>query len=147
MEGDKVDERASSAGRRELVAAVGSRVMGWRVFDINDMRDDEWRDSRANYPYLEQYVGTALYTNRAEFRLWNPDTDIAAAMEVVEQMRNENWRVKIRDWGQTNLTWDVTFYNGNYSCGLPADTLPESICRSALGAIELNSARAVLEIN
>ncbi len=124
------DSVAGLSGR-ELDAAVAERVMGWRVFDINDVKDDEWRDDLTNYPYLETYVGCALYTGRAEFRLWNPHLDLAAAMEVVEKMRERGWQIVIRSYEGAG-PWDVTFANASESYGVPADNLPEAICRAAL---------------
>lgn len=82
----------------ELDVLVAEKVMGWKIFNLEDHRGDhEWLDNPANYPHcMVPDGGGGLLIWRAprhDGDYWRPSRDIAAAWEVVEKMirRTERW--------------------------------------------------------
>jgi hypothetical protein len=100
-----------------LDALVAEKVMGWR-----------WEDCFRAYTGVltvrhEEYGGPPFYS-----------TDIAAAWDVVEKMRERRADFYIRFVS----TWTVEFDSvaGDYNGYTDGDTAPLAICLAALKAVE-----------
>ena len=113
---------------RELVVRVATDVMKWKFY------------SYAGWYELGMFeINAALASAPVD---WSPDTDIAAAMLVVEKMQKPNWAWHIESvYVNKKLMWFVTFWgdeNGELitNDGAEEETLPLAICLAALKAVE-----------
>lgn len=116
---------------RELDALIAERVMGWTSVHYDGPTD------RARYKWLG--IPPDGRTYQTEVRYFS--TDIAAAMEVVERLREQGYGVVMADnMGKPPWNVDVVatakVYEGD------ADSLPLAICRAALQATKTGVAPA-----
>jgi hypothetical protein len=145
----EADGQPCVAGR-ELDALVAERVMQWKRVrsdrdEGDDRRDVAWMlhykmGVLRGEPYT--YGANALYDRT--FRKWSPSTDIAAAMEVIEKMRELGWLTDCITndvYGMPDTSWSASFrMSGGYEVEAQAATLPEAICRAALQPAESSAA-------
>lgn len=116
---------------RDLDAAVAERVMGWHREVVSDPRFDmssfeNWIDGN----------GVGIVTPRE----WNPSTEIAAAMQIVQKFKMRNIFLQLSNFSDC---WTASFAteteggrnNKMLSCENGASAA-ESICRAALNAVE-----------
>lgn len=113
---------------RELDAAVAELVFGLRVVECDPVdgrygpytvREGHWtRVNGETYPLLDL--------------LPEYSTDIAAAWEVVDRLRDLNWHVVVKTKGY--MLWHCVLEADfpPYMEGAIAPTAPEAICRAAL---------------
>jgi hypothetical protein len=137
------DRASSSAGRvdgaeleagRELDALVAERVMGWVLTlsprSIAEADDEEWWSMPSGLVRHVDY--------------WRPSTDIAAAWEVVEKLRDLGFFLDISvavdrfdvDMRADRMPSDWWLREGPLA---EATTAPLAICRAALQAITLST--------
>lgn len=106
---------------RELDALIAERVMGWRTHKIAEA---VW------------YMPSE--SNSITKEKWRPSTDIAAAMRVVEKMRERgiSFEASYTKWSDGNWRWGVEFQSDDHTQdgNHYGTSLPESICRAALKA-------------
>lgn len=116
---------------RELDALVAEKVMGWHYADRQKMG---WGDGP---PVVVTDLGEE--SGRPTIQGWSPSTDIAAAFQVVEKMRERGLTVVIDGtpggfWCcEFSIFGSETFHTGR------ADSLPLAICLASLAAIESES--------
>lgn len=154
-----MSEQLAELAGRDLDAVVAVRVMGWEW--LERLEDLYQRPRKVIYPPLgpdwirfnyfwDKYSPAQPTTER--FSDWDEcckrvdgatgmprySTDIAAAMEVVEKMR-ESWSVEIYcDF--PDREWNVTFCKRDPEAqwiqtdthSVDSESLPEAICRAAL---------------
>lgn len=116
---------------REMDSLIAERVMGWTVFygehNGYDLLDDEIANG---YPPDEEPEGVP-------FEIPNYSTDIAAAWEVVEKMKNYLFVCGRTDDG----IWEAYFFPVNSGIGklseAHGDTAPSAICRAALKTMKV----------
>lgn len=112
---------------RELDAQIAEKVMGW--LPIPDgmqhgrpqqvFRDPQGGDRTLDCGCVEDF---------------NPSTDISAAMEVVEKMRELEYFPKL--WAAQ--MWNVEFWTDEkFIASANEDSLPRAICQAALAAVTL----------
>jgi hypothetical protein len=102
---------------RELDALVAERVMGW----VQEEPQPHPVNSFAIY-----FGGPPPYS-----------TDIAAAWQVVERMREQEYSIALDSDTWLKHPYAVHFIGGNSGCvSCTADTAPLAICRAALKAVE-----------
>lgn len=128
LSGQAVEPPIAGLADRELDAAVAERVMEWQR-GRNSQTPGRVIWFNTNDDRLEVAIGDSGWIG-----CWRPSRDIAAAMEVVEKMRNDGW------------SFACTLYEGKLpyasfckrtaasSRNAEASTLPEAICRAALAA-------------
>ena len=117
-----MDIREMKSGR-ELDNLISERVMGLTEKDFDDIYTNEWRFKRE---------GGHWFPSR------HYSTEIFAAWEIVEKMREVSYFIRLADQGKFIR---VRFYNPDF---LPvekpswviAETAPEAICKAALLAKE-----------
>ena len=109
----------------ELDAAVAVEVMVW-----------EWRqivggDSQPQFAWFNP--ATTSHTHRN----WSPTTDIAAAFEAVERMRELGHMFIGRHHDTKTQEWRCIFWQEGYGQGTKkvCDSLPRAICEAALAAV------------
>ena len=111
---------------RELDALVAEKVMGWKV-------DNE-------HPYTTYYDGIDFMGSNCEDdqAYWSPSTDIAAAWQVVEKMRERGYDTCVSNGERPPPNvWEaeIYVYPGGLGGGCEkADTAPLAICLAALKA-------------
>lgn len=122
------DEILKMPAGRELDALVATKVLGY-TYD-----PESW---------VEWGITSPDGNREGELFLRAYSTDIAAALEVVEKMRGDNWRFgcSSREFG-TGDNWWAWLENPPHwessdtkSATAEADTLPLAICRAALLAM------------
>lgn len=126
---------------RELDAEVAERVMGIaltraplipRSVSASSVFTDDGADAwRQAYPDSIAVSVLRYYS-----------TDISAAMEVVEKLREQKWDIQMSS-DDESLTWQVMLDARTVTDRLllaehKSDSLPEAICRAALKAVEAN---------
>ncbi|GIO83490.1 hypothetical protein J25TS5_04220 [Paenibacillus faecis] len=116
---------------RELDALVAEKVMLW-----------EWNDektfSQGNYVRIDPPYAFDHESGEPRFN-WSPSTEISAAWEVVEKMRQKNYIYELADFGR-NTHKSKPHYAAfhpinkprNYERQVHSKTLPEAICKAAL---------------
>jgi hypothetical protein len=115
----------------ELAAAVAEHAMGWPKFE-----GQAHREGSRPYPHFcvdRRYAKPIQvdYGRENEFpRGWAPDTDIAAAWQVVEKFNGD---FEVRQ--QNGLIYRATAFipSSEFECWAP--TAPLAICRAALLAV------------
>ena len=116
---------------REIDAQVAEKVMGWKVIDDGEDRDD--------YPIVTWHEGSEYQPDRYLFWAgedvdgveWSPSTDIAAAWEVAEKLTAKlRYKIAIE-------TYEGEVYTIK-PCGVSAITAPMAICLAALKAMEVS---------
>ena len=116
---------------RELDALVAEKVMGWT---------DIWTDGDyfMAYPPHEQRIMQKMGVGYAErYPIPNYSSEISAAWEVVEKMRQEGLTVTITTPPTGWKNWDVRGWDDNNNDNrfiARADTAPRAICIAALHA-------------
>ena len=139
-----MDKREMKAGR-ELDALVAEKVMGWipswgnwwmaGYGEMNCSLDKatEWSfEAEKGVEYRgKKYQSIPLHR-------WCPSTDISAAWEIVEKMREVGYFIRLADQDEFIR---ARFYNPNFlpdekSLWIVAETVPEAICKAALLAME-----------
>jgi len=121
---------------RELDALIAEHVMQWkRVHSERDEGDDRedvaWMLHKAHGVLKgEPYTWGDSNLHDRTFAKWSPSTDIAAAMEVFEKLRDTGYSVILEP--AINNQWCVTVDNFEEA----APTIPEAICRAATQAVE-----------
>lgn len=129
-----MSEESREAGR-ELDALIAEKVMGWTVDPIYRMYTGAG---------MRHAVGNNLDTR------FNPSTNIAAAWEVVEKMRErgdwvnlegdkEGWMVEVWPFTADDSWAGGGFYGEDVKA--KADTAPLAICRAALKALNTPAQR------
>lgn len=130
---------------RELDAAIAVQVMGyipvWGDFWRGAVCPGKWNCavSRADawaFPYNGHGVRApdGKFYCTQEVYAWNPSTDIANAMKVVEKMREQGYGAVMAD-NMGGTPWSVDFVGTADVHEGDADTLPEAICRAALATV------------
>ena len=111
---------------RELDALVAEKVMGFSEV----MTHTELKPGK-NFMLTEEGVVLDF-----SFERWLPSTDIAAAWEVVEKIKQPDIRVEIETpFGWPH--WACRFYRGpDVLGGSGGETAPLAICRAALAALD-----------
>ena len=107
---------------RELDALVAEKVMGHTV---------TWL-ATAISPAQPHYVDRAIACGYLLVEYYS--TDIGAAWQVVERMRELNYGIAISDGPAWSFAVAPNDDAGDVTCEL-ADTLPLAICRAALRAV------------
>ena len=115
---------------RELDEAVAQHVMGWKIIEAKDLPRNHWPWRKADGEYT--------------YALPAYSTDLYAAWEVVEKMREYNMAFHAKGWIKTSGV-EVRFSDwyaengGNGKIAYAIASTPErAICRAALrGVIEL----------
>ncbi len=108
---------------RELDALVAERVMGWKKWV--PARPESLPITSLATPCWEDTDGRVIAQHS-----WNPSTEISAAWEVVEKLKQ-------RDKDNTFFL-EIEFYNNAWNCQIggsveaSAPTAPLAICRAAL---------------
>lgn len=114
---------------RKLDTEVAEKVIGWRTHSVSE---NVWYDPTT--------------PNSIHKDNWQPSTDIAAAMEVVEKLYADGWEVQIQrsivmddDWSveldRIADDWLVSKRVPVLRVSEIAKTLPEAICLAALRAV------------
>lgn len=122
----RVDEMPAG---REMNALIAEKAMGWTVF-YGEYKGYELFDDEVaqGYPPKEEADGVP-------FEIPYYSTDIAAAWEVVNRMKNYFFVCGRTDEGR----WEAIFYPVNSGVGklseAHGDTAPSAICRAALKAM------------
>jgi len=116
-------EEPAAAGR-ELDANVARKVMGIECFThIHEDGRVDWIEEHGDGP-------VARYS-----------TDIAAAWQVVEKMRERGWFLNLHEEGALSQQWVCVFDDDAFDSGeFLAPTAPLAICRAALGLATANAA-------
>lgn len=121
----KVNEDTELVAGRELDALIAEHVMGWQ------------RKAKGIMHGKSQVIFVDAQDNSYTIECgcvedFNPSTDIAAAMEVVEKLYKRNILVSMFQ----AQCWNVAFDENEKCVGSDsADSLPKAICRAALQAI------------
>jgi hypothetical protein len=119
---------------RELDALVAEKVMGWRRHPTNQW-NDRWHDGDRELDAdhaIEGEGGDYYHPDKA----WEPSTDIAAAWEVVEEMR-----VLFSRWLRFTQALQADVSRASGALGTVTHDCvwrlvkPEHICRAALAAV------------
>ena len=101
----------------ELDCLVAERVMGWQY----DLLRDAWVKADGGHAYAE---------------VWKPSTDIAAAWEVLEHLRERGWRLVLNPPGYlSDEDWVIEILPKEFLGKVQlvyAPTAPTAICRAAL---------------
>lgn len=132
---------------RELDAAIAERVMG-HVWDESRCRACGWPiGSFEDGGCTIESCSMRPYPVRRADTPSDYSSSIGAAMEVVEKMRQSGWHVEISDdCERMDTAWFVEFTRSTdthlHTGDAGAETLPETICRAALEAIETNATRS-----
>lgn len=111
------------AKKHILTAAEHYQLVDWRLVD---------RDGR---PLPDTWAC------RAPDQVWGDcpcySSDIAAAWQVVEELRRRGWSVfvVVQPWVTSSPVWSVDVVNRDDSYRAYADSAPEAICRAALRAV------------
>lgn len=129
---------------RAMDALVAEKVMGWTRWE---WERGDW-DGPADATIFAQHERSlAVYANgEEEPSFWfAPSTDIAAAWQVVERMRDLGWpwggaRWRVSEWtSPRKAEFSAQFEKLNVTVGADAETAPLAICRAALAAVEAQS--------
>lgn len=127
------DEILAMPAGREMDALVATEVMEWHWYKFIE---PEYVDFGAKGAWLDS-------GNRVMHNEWYPSTDIGAAWEVVEKMKND-WQQIIPSWARfwrivslRDGTWDVMVGTENATtqriiARATDKSLPLAICRAAL---------------
>ena len=108
---------------REMDALVAERVMGW--YRVGAM----WcKGANSFAAQAEEVAGCP--------KIWTPSTDIAAAWEVVEKLREKAW-VSVTSGKTGNPCYCEVDVVGGEIWHVTADTAPLAICRAALKLCEV----------
>ncbi len=129
---------------RELDALVAEKVMGWQVLTPDETEHlEEVNDCMVVVhpnPYgVMRYVEKSY--NYYGYVEWHPSTDIAAAWQVVERMRELGWFSSHTDLtidsGQEWWSWHFTDIKppGSTTVKAQGHTAPHAICLAALAAV------------
>ena len=98
---------------RELDALVAEKVMGWTSDAVDDSGNCVvWLVDDGSWSY--------------DLSEWCPSEDWSCMKEVVEQMREKGWAVRMQI--EERGAW--AFWMRHY-----ADTLPRAVCEAALKAV------------
>lgn len=134
------DEIMKLEAGRELDKLVAEHVMEWRIYEGAPapawMRETEnglewvgfWPDepNEEDYGWSFGLLGTAVFM---------PSTDIAAAWQVVEKLRNDGYS-DYHEYGEDKTPWWLFMKpDGHYDYCAEAETDPLAICRAALLAV------------
>lgn len=110
---------------RELDALVAERVMGWKVFRNGEHGSHRWEaeTDRGTLRVIDSsYSGDGF----------SPSTDIAAAWEVVEKMRDDHWLLDLRSGFIETRACFTRAHAGEYVA--QEKSTPLAICLAALAA-------------
>jgi hypothetical protein len=115
----------------EMDALVAERVMRWKLKDYGD--HGEWLDSVGEQTDWYDQGGTGdYYECHMHCQVWSPSTDISAALEVVEKLK-ERYRRVVLSWLANEWLVRPGWETGDddNSCAFSPE-LPLAICRAAL---------------
>ena len=115
----------------ELDALVAEKVMGWHIQQLSsysfaawfdsDNSQTGWTEEPDDYDSLRYFIG-----------VWHPSTNIEAAWEVVERVKD--WRITLSGGEYEGDGWSVGVTNNTDTYYGLADTAPLAICLAALKA-------------
>jgi hypothetical protein len=123
--------RALPAGPK-LDRLVAERVMGWRVFELEEMMHD------GNTPRPHCLVmphGLQVFRESGDLSWFLPSSNIAAAWEAVEALSARDCCLLLETNGPQWFAL-FTFNDGHDTGSFAAPAAPEAICRAALAAPE-----------
>ena len=117
---------------RELNISIAERVMNWQRW----AGEDDWNGPNVTSFFPDEQWLTVYELGAEEpTQYFQPSTDIADAMQIVEKMRESGWDVEIGS--QREGGWGCTFSTVRRGDFLNCNhTLPLAICRAALEAVE-----------
>lgn len=126
----------------ELDAAVAEQVMGWTKVVVNEY-------ARENDPALALMPRPCFWVTEFgvnhcrtkeywEAKRWRPSSDMNAAMEVVEKMRDRGWFGEMCADSDPDDPWYASFHQRghNNQVSIWGKSLPRAICEAALSATE-----------
>jgi len=121
---------------RELDAEVAEKVMGWTVEKCQGepfhyFQKDPYKHMGIAQACAEQLKKMYLPVDD----LWSPSTDIKAAWEVVEKIR-ERFSIHSPACSMSETGYKAFFSWEDETYSAVAATAPEAICRAALKACE-----------
>jgi hypothetical protein len=118
---------------RKLDVEIAQRVFAWTPC----YKDPHPTDNRAIEGVLYCPPGYPFDSRGALNVVKCYSTDIAAAMEVVEKMRERKLHIVISDNAEREA-WDVKMWRGDFDeiANARSDSLPEAICLAALSAVD-----------
>jgi hypothetical protein len=121
---------------REMDALIAEKVMGWKPVPINYWLPEG--KGRGDKPVLWLFNHPKYGEQTRAMHNFRPSSDIAAAWEVVEEIKSHVLRVDITISADTRLKPYAVLITGK---GIrewwqrEGDTLPLAICRAALPAL------------
>ena len=136
-------EHRLEGGPRMLVPK-GAKPGTWHTLVADPDGAGEWWQLDPDGVQIEymKYPGRMRPLSVPEF-----STDIAAAFQVVEAMREKGWVLFDLNWPHTGNQWAAMFARwGQNATEGRADTAPEAICRAALAALETEAPEPVPSI-
>ena len=139
------DEILNMPAGRQLDALIAEKVMGWEAIRVDYFGED----SSPRQNELEEWMAKNELDSIGDYFIdvdknfwvedndWQPSTDIHAAWEVVEKMRNNKYEPCVNGECWTPIEhrmglWQADFQNGGPCHSARADTAPLAICRAAL---------------
>lgn len=138
---DLADGDASSAlNDVEIALTLAKDVMRWELVTRDGFSDNAgiifiWGDRCVlkGEPYTWPDAPPNTYDHT--FRRWNPATDIAAAMEVVERFIADGWNIDMQ-YSTAMQLWRVDLHKPSAPefASVLALTLPRALCLAALAA-------------
>jgi hypothetical protein len=108
---------------QEMDALIAERVMGWGV---NRADGRHWHTVGTQPRRL---IGRDCCAEKYAGGAWCPSTDIAAASQVVERVREQGYEAQM--WS-SKAGWRARFQNDESLHTASATTAPLAICRAAL---------------
>lgn len=119
---------------RELDALVAEKVMGWQESIDYDYHPPQinWASASNTYERVKDDPRNPPTVNSLSG--WKPSSDVVNAMEVVEKIRSTGLDVILAT--EPNQCWSVAIEGNGRAVFEEYNSLPFTICRAALAAIE-----------
>jgi hypothetical protein len=114
----------------DLDKQVAEEVMGWETQYCPYWEREYWCKRVPNAKDLHRESWVAKYPRKE----WHPSTDIKAAWEVVEKLREWKNFVEVGCYDETYVVY-VGLSDKGYDVTGEAETAPLAICKAALRAV------------
>lgn len=137
---------------REIDALVAEKVMGWKRMTYAEAHPEtpaykdrkeftgHWHSNEWD-ELLHEFKNVAYAEDCDDHycpeEAWSPSTDISAAWEVVEKMRNRDSVFTLWD-DLDDEYYYCAFNTPKYHFEVGAETMPKAICLAALKAVGVN---------